>query len=373
MGPAVEGFRYVEFAARRQPGFRNRVIPVDQVPRYVRRFGAFGCYSTFYLFDRGLLDHLREHRRGGRPSVAGYAGPVRAPFWPLDVDAADLGDALAAARAICSHLLDRWGVPQDAIHPYFSGQKGFHLLVDTRVFGLRGPSRFLPEVLHRLTVRLSREVGPPGGGLDLALRDRVRLLRLPNTRHEATGRFKVAVPLDVLMEASLDALLDRARRPWPLERTDPTGLLPRYPLEPCPGAAAVWEEEAAGGAGRGRTSPGPGALGGRPLLSCPARRRLLETPAPVGQRNNTAIRLASWLREAGWDAPAVEAQLQEWNRRNPEPLDEGEIHHVVTSAFSPPRPYRYGCRDPLIAPLCPLAPGQRARCPHREPGAGQAR
>ncbi len=366
MGPGVEGFRYVEFAARRQPGFRNRVIPVDRVPRYVRRFGAFGCYSTFYLFDEGLLEHLREHRRRGRPSVAGYAGPVRAPFWPLDVDAPDLGEALASARAICSHLLDRWGIPEGAIHPYFSGQKGFHLLVDTRAFGLRGASRAIPEVLHRLTVRLSREVGPPGGALDLALRDRVRLLRLPNTRHEATGRFKVSVTLEALMEAPLEAVLERARRPRPLERTDPSGLLPRYPMEPCPRAAAVWDEEAAG---RARRDGAPGRVpevAGRPLLSCPARRRLLEGPAPVGQRNNTAIRLASWLREAGWDAPAVEALLQAWNRRNPEPLDEGEIRHVVTSAFSPPRPYRYGCRDPLIAPLCPLAPVERARCPHRE-------
>ena len=370
MGPGVEGFRYVEFAARRQPGFRNRVIPVDRVPRYVRRFGGFGCYSTFYLFDRGLLEHLREHRRRGRPSVAGYAGPVRAPFWPLDVDAPDLAEALASARAISSHLLERWGIPEGALHAYFSGRKGFHLLVDTRVFGLRGASRVIPEGFHRLTVRLSREVGRPGGALDLALRDRVRLLRLPNTRHEATGRFKVPVPLEALMEAPLGALLERARRPWSLERTDPTGLLPRYAVDPCPRAAAIWDEEAAGPGRAPARAPCPG---GRPLLSCPARQRLLDTPAPVGQRNNTAIRLASWLREAGWDAPAVEALLHEWNSRNPEPLDEGEIRHVVTSAFSPPRPYRYGCRDPLIAPHCPLGPGERARCPHRAPGAGDAR
>jgi hypothetical protein len=74
-----------------------------------------------------------------------------------------------------------------------------------------------------------------------------------------------------------------------------------------------------------------------------------------------AIRLASWLREAGKGAGEVEDVLAAWNRRNPEPLDEVEVAHVVASAFGREVAYHYGCRDALIEPWCP---GGVVRCPY---------
>ncbi|GAB4266901.1 MAG: hypothetical protein Kow0092_20000 [Deferrisomatales bacterium] len=357
-------YRYVDFAARRRPGFRNCVVPVSEVPALVARYGAYGCYATFYLFDEGLLRYAGEHLREGRPSVAGYAGPVRAPVWPLDVDAPELEAALEAARGLFEHLTARWGIAEEGIRLFFSGKKGFHLLVDSRALGDPAPSEKLPGVLHRLTRRLSGEMGfPPGGPLDLALKDRVRLLRLPNTRHEASGRFKIPLTAQELRTLSVGEILELARGPRPWGHADPTGLLGSDPVPVAPPARARLRAAAAAGA-RGRAFAPPGPLRGEAVLGCPARRTLLETPAPEGQRNNTAIRLASWLREGGLSAEETEARLLAWNRRNPSPLDEVEVRHVVASAYAAPTPYRYGCRDPLIAVHCPSDPEGRRRCPY---------
>ncbi|GAB6064633.1 primase C-terminal domain-containing protein [Deferrisoma palaeochoriense] len=358
-GPREAGFVWVEVAARRQPGFRNRVVRVDEVPAWARRHGGWGCYASLFLFDRGLPAYLEAGRRRGRPTVAGYDGPVWAAYWTLDLDAPDLEAALDAARRAVDRLLGPWGIGPEAVRVYFSGQKGFHVQTDLRAFGFWAPSRVVPEVLGRLTRRLTRELGEAGRFVDPALRDRTRLLRLPHTRHEVTGLFKTPLSLDELFRENPERIREAARVSRGMG-TDP-GLLPAGDVPVSDTACRVWEAAARGArraAARPAVVPGPG------WGECPARRALLGEPAPVGARNNTAIRIASWLRECGWGAEAVEGALMDWNRRNPEPLDDAEILHVVRSAFAPAEPYHYGCRDPLIRAHCPASPADRSRCPY---------
>ncbi|GAB4253580.1 primase C-terminal domain-containing protein [Deferrisoma sp.] len=358
-GPREAGFVWVEVAARRQPGFRNRVVRVDEVPRWVRRHGAWGCYASLFLFDRGLVEHLEAGRRRGRPTVAGYDGPVWAAFWTLDLDAPDLGQSLDAARRVADRLLGPWGIAPAAVRAYFSGRKGFHLQTDLRAFGFWAPSRVAPEVLGRLTRRLARELGDAGRFVDPAVRDRTRLLRLAHTRHEASGLYKIPLTIDELFREDPGRIREAAREPR--GGGADFGLLPAQTVPPSETARGIWEAAARGtrrAAARPAVVPGPG------WGECPARRALLGEPAPVGARNNTAIRIASWLRECGWTAEAVEGALMDWNRRNPEPLDEAEILHVVRSAFAPAAPYHYGCLDPLIRAHCPVSPAERSRCPY---------
>jgi hypothetical protein len=362
----LRAYRIVDFAARRQPGFRNRLVPVDRVAALIRRYGAYGCYATFYLYDEAIRVHARSGGAAGPLSVAGYDGLVYAPIWPLDIDAADLEEALGAARAVEEHLRVVWEVPPEAMQLYFSGRKGFHVTVDTRVLLQPAPSRAAPELLHRLTRRLARELGfSPAGPLDLSLRDRVRLLRLPNTRHEESGLFKVPVSGAELGTLGVNALRKLARAPRPLAGVDPSGLLFEGPAAMVPRVRGVLEEVASETHPPAAPPGRHGLEGGRAeVLECPARRALLETPAQPGKRNNTAIRLASWLREGGWEEELVAERVAEWNRANPVPLAEDEVRHVVRSAFAGERPYRYGCRDPLIEPHCPSDPGGRERCPY---------
>lgn len=75
----------MDFAAAAQPGFRNHVVPVGDIPGLVAQYGADECYASIYSFSDEALLYLVEHHVEGRPSIAGYDGKVWAPFLALSV------------------------------------------------------------------------------------------------------------------------------------------------------------------------------------------------------------------------------------------------------------------------------------------------
>ena len=361
-GRRLTRYRYVDFAAAKQAGFRNHVVALPQVASLVALHGADECYATIFCFADDVFLYLAEHRVEGRPSIAGYDGRVWTPFLPLDIDAhppeASLDDALAVARRTYELLTERWQVPPDVIHAYFSGAKGFHLLIDTRACGRVAASGDLHRVFSRMRLEILRALPDAVRPLfDLAIGDKVRLLRLPNTRHAGSGLFKVGLTHTELLEASVADIRALARAPRPLPRTTYAGLLPAEPVTPHPRLVELYQH--ARRALRRQRVPHPYRLGPAPAQPhealCPARQRMWDTAIAPGNRNNVAIRLASALRLAGFAEPATLAWLEAWNRRQTVALPAREQRSVVRSAFARPYPYTYGCHDEVIRSFCPHA------------------
>lgn len=361
-------YRYVDFAAAAQPGFRNHVVPVDEVPALVERYGATECYTTIFMFSDEALLYLAEHRVNGRPSIAGFDGRVWAPFLPLDIDGhggdGGLEEALALARDAYRLLVERWAVAPEAVHAYFSGAKGFHLLVDTRACGRVAPGRDLHRVFSRLRLAILRALPRTARSLfDLAIGDKVRLLRLPNTRHGVSGLYKIPLSEDELLVGSAADIRALAVAPRRLVRTTAAGLLPLAAVEAAPGletrfASARNAVRRARGAHPYRLGPSPAAPAG---ALCAARRAMWEGQVLPGNRNNVAIRLASAFRLAGYREPETSALLLAWNRDRRIGLPEREILAVVRSAHARPFPYLYGCHDEVIRGYCPFV-GRLLEC-----------
>ena len=125
-------FNLVDFAAHYQKGFRNHIVSIDEVPALVESFKRYGCYATYYFYSDEVLTYMSAQAEESASTIAGYEGKVWAPFLPIDLDHPDLAPALEAARQLSSFLLERWQVDPNAIQIYFSGAKGFHLMLDTR-------------------------------------------------------------------------------------------------------------------------------------------------------------------------------------------------------------------------------------------------
>lgn len=372
--PTGTRYRYVDFAARAQVGFRNHVVTVDEVPDLVARHGAEECYASVFRFSADILLYLDERRVAGRPSVAGFDGRVWTPFLPLDIDAhppaSTLAAALELARRTYDLLVERWQTPAAAVHPYFSGGKGFHLLLDTRACGRVVPSGELHRVLSRL--RLEILAGLPAAArplFDLAIGDKVRLLRLPNTRHAGSGLFKIPLAPDELQRAGVDDIRALARAPRPLTRVGAAGLVPLEPVAPVP--ALVERFARARRATRRGRPPHPYRPAAPPAAPdaalCAARQALWRADVAPGGRNNTAIRLASAFRLAGYDRDQTAALLHEWAARQRQPLPTRELEAVVDSAFARPYPYTYGCHDEVVRAACPFA-GRLGDCPDHRAG-----
>jgi hypothetical protein len=147
---SVRKFNLVDFAAHYQKGFRNHIVSIDEVPALVESFKRYGCYATYFFCSDEVLTHMSAQAEESASTIAGYEGKVWAPFLPIDLDHPDLAPALEAARKLSSFFLERWQIDPNAIQIYFSGAKGFHLMLDTRVFGKILPSKNLPLIFDSL-------------------------------------------------------------------------------------------------------------------------------------------------------------------------------------------------------------------------------
>jgi Primase C terminal 1 (PriCT-1) len=359
-------FDLVDFAAAYQKGFRNHIVSIRDVPALIQSFNQHGCFATYFFFSDELLTYMSAQSDTSSPSVSGYQGKVWAPFVPIDLDHLELTPAQEAAKSLCAFLLGKWGVTSDALQIYFSGAKGFHLMLDTRLFGRVMPSKNLPTVFDSLRRHLAQEIPESlRGTIDLSIKDRVRLLRLPNTIHESSKLYKIILSHTELGHLGPKELRDLARTPRPLTLTDETGFLSRANVAENPAAAEMFHRI------RRQTS----RLTRKPFaykfrrpadlssfqFPCAGAQKVWESHIEPGQRNNCAIRLVSELRLLGLTGDEARQKLFEWNERNNIELPAAELQSVVYSGYQHRFPYRYSCRDSILRQFCPLPNLQTCR------------
>jgi len=82
------------------------------------------------------------------------------------------------------------------------------------------------------------------------------------------------------------------------------------------------------------------ALGGTPKHEAVSVTTLLKGVA-VGQRDNSAIILATFYRKKGMSQSETLMKLEDWNMKNAEPLSLDVLNQKVQSAYSTSEPYHY--------------------------------
>lgn len=330
--PAI-AFAYVDTAT----GGVNRRNRVLRLADYRPPPAIADCFATYFRFAADIVDYAAGHRhpRTGGPSVAGYPGAAWTPSVYADFDcAADPDLARADAVAFVERLL-ALGAPETAIRAYWSGKKGFGVEIAAALFGGFAPSPDLADRVKAIALRLLD--GLPTA--DVAIYEKLRLLRLPNTRHGESRLFKIELALGELVDWDLDVIRTQARSLRTLD-------LPTVGVAPVPALIAMWDETAAprgsNGAGRQAAAAAEG------------------TPIPEGQRNATLASLAGTMRQRGMTQVEMEAALLVANadRCHP-PLPEDEVRTVARSIsrYAPapsPSPIR---PDPLPTDVPFTQPG----------------
>lgn len=352
-------FHLVDFAAHFQKGFRNHIVAIDEVPALVDSFKHYGCYSTYFFFSDEVLTYMSAQPGGAAPSIAGYEGRVWAPYLPLDLDHPELVPAQEAAKRLVDLFLAKWKIEQNALQIYFSGAKGFHLLLDTRLFGRVAPAKSLPVIFDSVRRHLAQELPEPlRSTVDLTIKDRVRLLRLPNTVHEKSKLYKMILSPTELANLRPQQIRDLARQPRPLTLTDATGLVSHVAVKVSNSGAQLF----------GRVRRQSAQLTRKPFVylfhrpadlsridfRCAALQKIWQNRVESGYRNNCAIRLASEFRLLGLTRDETEAKLVDWNDRNGIELSPQELRNVAYSGYQHRFPYRYSCRDAILRRFCPL-------------------
>jgi hypothetical protein len=255
------------------------------------------AYLSHFAFGPDMQSHFAANRN----SVAGFAGPCWCRWLVLDIDRADLADALADARKLVAFLHQRY--PEGDVPIYFSGGKGFHVLLE--LAHSPPPAVGFHRVCRTLAVALAAAAGVV---IDAGIYDIAHIIRLPNTKHPRTGLFKRRIDADALFVLDVPRILETAKHPAgdgiPAVRTVPAKL------------ADDWHE-----AGRvtARQHQHRAAVR-RDAAATPDERAprffldLLRFGVEQGERHATLFRCAAWLTEQGAPAPLVFALLTEPGR-----------------------------------------------------------
>lgn len=111
----------------------------------------------------------------------------------------DLDRALQETRSLEAFLnLSKIGPNSTEI--YFSGNKGFHVIVTMDQF-------FTPKEMKQIILNIQKEKPLQ---IDLSVYDYSQILRVPGTRHQKSGLFKIPISLNTLFEFGMDEIKERA-------------------------------------------------------------------------------------------------------------------------------------------------------------------
>lgn len=183
-------------------------------------------YLSAFCFAADFRAHL-----AATSSTANYNGPSWTPWLPLDVDReGDLPAALEDARRLTVLLTGELRIREDDLLVFFSGSKGFHLLLPAACWTPQ-PGLHFHRVARNLAAALADRANAT---IDAGIYDRVRCFRAPNSRHPKTGLHKRRLSTDELLHLAADRIVETAKRPAEFEIPEPT-----YRSEPL---AALWHD-----------------------------------------------------------------------------------------------------------------------------------
>ena len=285
-------------------------------------------YMSLYEYDEDVKDYFAKNRK-----LAGYDGKAYIPEeFILDVDGANPEDAQQKGMGL-KILLEDQSIP---FKIFFSGT-GFHFHIPSSAF------TYVPHKnLHIKVKEVLKEHGIFAYA-DPAVTDKLRLIRIPNTKNTKSGCYKVELT-NGMFEAQIDDIMSYANQPRELDDLVLECIAPVFDVTIEENSTKSISTNKI--VSQGRSSD--------PQLY-PCISSMLES-VPMGKRHMTALRLASWFR---WRYPEdiVRIIMEKWRlgiTGIEDSMPKKEMDAIVTNCYEGHNGegYRYGCSDPIMDDHC---------------------
>jgi len=234
---------------------------------------------------------------------------------------------------------------------FFSGSKGFHVMIPFNYFPLT-PNEHLPNQLKDLAKYL-KEFYPT---LDDSIYNYNRKFRVPFTKHEKSGLYKILVPLNLLndediniediKQAAGELDLSEIKKDF-IKEMNPT--LERETLQVFKDAIEASarksyqiEKERAGTIDK----PSPfEKFDGKLCI-----KKMLESTCDDVGRNNAAMRIVNDYYRTGKPQDKCEQDLMEWASKNGLPISE--LTTIINNIYERGANYNFGCQDEAKSIYC---------------------
>jgi hypothetical protein len=315
--------KYIELGGQKGGYFtRNIVIESNKLKEGIKQFDG-DVYSTIYKYDNQDINK------------ANFIAPLY-----LDLDIDDIENNFIKVKQdlllIMRKIKTMFYLSDNDIEIYFSGSKGFHILISNDIFGFE-PSQDINKQYKKIAVELKTYT--VNKSVDTKIYDNKRLLRVPNTINHKTGLYKVPISYDKIKSInSYKELEQYAKRTKPMmPRKYKYNEKARQTFDSL--ISRIDEEEKA----KVNTKLAKEFIQRKELLPCV--QYILNHGCSKGQRNNTTVALANSLFQIGKSYEEVLEIISYWNKtKNEDPLDEAEIRTTVASACNNAKQNRfYGC------------------------------
>ena len=353
----LDDFKYVDVWYSDDKGKSSpwQRIEVGNVPKFQQEEAInFNCFATVQRF-------------AGKTKVKGEAF-IAPLFFDLDHES-DPGVAKDEAAKLVEFFIQELDVKPTDIWVYFSGSKGFHILISGQAIGIT-QSHNLHKVFSHIAGYLKFRLGTvevkddengkpqdvltPLTTIDPVVYTSYRMLRLPNSVHQKTRLFKIELTIAELKALSMEEIREKAKMP----RRGDDGLLTAEERVAGLGlrkaAAAFFAdkrdeyEQAAATASQQYEKEEFLFTKGKPPV-CVAD--ILEKGwKKNGDRNQATVQLACYFKAAGHTRDEALTILEAWVKSHTSATSGYQVtqriantRSVVEAVYGKENEYKFGC------------------------------
>jgi hypothetical protein len=304
----------IELGGRINGNFtRNYFININDLYKHIGRY-TDDTYMTIYRYD------------SKDQNTANFIAPM---YFDLDID--DIEQNFIKIKQDLSLVMRKlktlFHISDNDIDLYFSGSKGFHILIDSIIFGFE-PGRELNKQYKKIATELNTYT--INKSIDTRIYDNKRLFRVPNTINSKTGLYKVPIEYNTFKQMNnWNELKDFASTPREKAEFEPR----QYNQKAREQFYSLLEKIDIEEKSKINTKLAKEFIHRKELLPCV--QYILNQGCTKGNRNNTTVALANSLFQIGKTYEEVLEIIMYWNsEKNDEPLDRAEIHATVRSAYN---------------------------------------
>lgn len=190
----MEGTLYVNIRA----GLNSKpnLVPIsEKIDKFITNKNK-DYYTSLYKYNDSHKTILEE-----KGTLSGITDTVTNTLY-FDFDSKDdIDKARNDALIVAERLLDE-GFPEESIGVYFTGNKGFSLEITI-------DSYIVPNHFKALTMALAGDLET----FDTVVADPNRIVRIPNTKHQTSGLFKIPLEPSELVSLSVEEIKLLAKNP----------------------------------------------------------------------------------------------------------------------------------------------------------------
>lgn len=334
--------RLIEFGGLKNNFFRRNIyykIDINfnrKLNSFKKKYNNTDIYNTLYTYDSLNIEDS---------SLLG-------PFY-LDFDSLNIEEEYFIIRRevyqTIKYLKRIWGIPEYMIKLFFSGAKGFHIIVPYQTIGII-PDIELNFKYKKIAKLIAKECNLKH--LDTSIYDKRRLFRIVNSINSKTGLYKIPLTLECLMQSNLNDIKQIAATPKEILYEDPIKIEKAFKY--YTNLFRLSNKKVYSN----KSNENKINYYNNELLPC--IESILKNNVKQGKRNNTTVILASSLFQKRKTLKEVIDILQEWNKYNEPSLSEAELITTIASAQNMSNNNKYyGCNsiknlDLCIKNKCPL-------------------